>query len=34
MKMGTEIVNAAILSSTMVLIGLALGFVLLKVQGE
>jgi len=32
--MGTEIINAAILSSTMVLIGLTLGFVLLKVQGE
>nr|YP_010988288.1 cytochrome b6-f complex subunit VII [Rhodochorton tenue]WOK79484.1 cytochrome b6-f complex subunit VII [Rhodochorton tenue] len=32
--MGTEIINSAILSSTMVLIGLTLGFVLLKVQGE
>ena len=32
--MGTEIINAAILSSTMVLIGLTLGFVLLKAQGE
>nr|YP_009315773.1 Cytochrome b6-f complex subunit 7 [Trichogloeopsis pedicellata]SCW24431.1 Cytochrome b6-f complex subunit 7 [Trichogloeopsis pedicellata] len=30
----TEIVNSAVLSSTMVLIGLILGFVLLKVQGE
>jgi PetM family of cytochrome b6f complex subunit 7 len=32
--MGSEIINSAILSSTMVLIGLILGFVLLKVQGE
>lgn len=32
--MGAEIVNAALLSSTMVLIGLVLGFVLLKIQGE
>nr|YP_009314753.1 Cytochrome b6-f complex subunit 7 [Neoizziella asiatica]SCW23208.1 Cytochrome b6-f complex subunit 7 [Neoizziella asiatica] len=29
-----EIVNSAVLSSTMVLIGLGLGFVLLRVQGE
>nr|YP_009315366.1 Cytochrome b6-f complex subunit 7 [Yamadaella caenomyce]SCW23821.1 Cytochrome b6-f complex subunit 7 [Yamadaella caenomyce] len=29
-----EITNAAVLSSTMVLIGLTLGFVLLRVQGE
>nr|YP_009628654.1 cytochrome b6-f complex subunit VII [Acrochaetium secundatum]QBX88437.1 cytochrome b6-f complex subunit VII [Acrochaetium secundatum] len=32
--MGKEIIDAAIMSSTMVLIGLTLGFVLLKVQGE
>ena len=32
--MASEIVNSAVLSSTMVMIGLMLGFVLLKVQGE
>nr|YP_009294208.1 cytochrome B6-f complex subunit [Palmaria palmata]YP_009739115.1 cytochrome b6-f complex subunit [Palmaria decipiens]AOM67648.1 cytochrome B6-f complex subunit [Palmaria palmata]QIC19554.1 cytochrome b6-f complex subunit [Palmaria decipiens]BBI37255.1 Cytochrome b6-f complex subunit [Palmaria palmata] len=32
--MGSEIINAALLSSTMILFGLVLGFVLLKVQGE
>jgi hypothetical protein len=32
--MGSEIINSAFLSSAMVLIGLLLGFVLLKVQGE
>nr|YP_009314548.1 Cytochrome b6-f complex subunit 7 [Liagoropsis maxima]SCW22802.1 Cytochrome b6-f complex subunit 7 [Liagoropsis maxima] len=32
--MGAEIVNSALLSSIMVLIGLTLGFVLLRVQGE
>lgn len=32
--MGSEIINSALLSSTMVLCGLVLGFVLLKVQGE
>nr|YP_009313730.1 Cytochrome b6-f complex subunit 7 [Helminthocladia australis]SCW21984.1 Cytochrome b6-f complex subunit 7 [Helminthocladia australis] len=29
-----EIINSALLSSVMVLIGLVLGFVLLRVQGE
>lgn len=32
--MGSEIITAALLSSTMVLIGLVSGFVLLKIQGE
>nr|YP_009314137.1 Cytochrome b6-f complex subunit 7 [Izziella formosana]SCW22391.1 Cytochrome b6-f complex subunit 7 [Izziella formosana] len=32
--MASEIINSAVLSSTMVMIGLVLGFVLLKVQGE
>nr|YP_009314342.1 Cytochrome b6-f complex subunit 7 [Liagora harveyana]YP_009315570.1 Cytochrome b6-f complex subunit 7 [Liagora brachyclada]SCW22596.1 Cytochrome b6-f complex subunit 7 [Liagora harveyana]SCW24228.1 Cytochrome b6-f complex subunit 7 [Liagora brachyclada] len=32
--MASEIINSAVLSSTMVMIGLMLGFVLLKVQGE
>nr|YP_009628854.1 cytochrome b6-f complex subunit VII [Balbiania investiens]QBX88637.1 cytochrome b6-f complex subunit VII [Balbiania investiens] len=32
--MGNEIINAAFLSSAMVLIGLLLGFVLLRIQGE
>nr|YP_009313114.1 Cytochrome b6-f complex subunit 7 [Dermonema virens]SCW21368.1 Cytochrome b6-f complex subunit 7 [Dermonema virens] len=29
-----EIVNSAILSSAMVMVGLVLGFVLLRIQGE
>jgi hypothetical protein len=29
-----EIINSALLSSTMVIIGLILGFALLKLQGE
>nr|YP_010873197.1 cytochrome b6-f complex subunit 7 [Nemalion vermiculare]WGV34493.1 cytochrome b6-f complex subunit 7 [Nemalion vermiculare]SCW23004.1 Cytochrome b6-f complex subunit 7 [Nemalion sp. H.1444] len=32
--MGREILNSAVLSSAMVLVGLVLGFVLLRVQGE
>nr|YP_009314959.1 Cytochrome b6-f complex subunit 7 [Scinaia undulata]SCW23414.1 Cytochrome b6-f complex subunit 7 [Scinaia undulata] len=32
--MGSEIVNSALLSSIMVMIGLVLGFALLKIQGE
>nr|YP_009237371.1 hypothetical protein [Wildemania schizophylla]AKS28418.1 hypothetical protein [Wildemania schizophylla] len=32
--MGGEIVESAILSSILVLVGLAIGFLLLKVQGE
>nr|YP_009313320.1 Cytochrome b6-f complex subunit 7 [Dichotomaria marginata]SCW21574.1 Cytochrome b6-f complex subunit 7 [Dichotomaria marginata] len=32
--MASEITQSAFLSSIMVLIGLALGFVLLKIQGE
>nr|NP_053885.1 ORF31 [Porphyra purpurea]P51275.1 RecName: Full=Cytochrome b6-f complex subunit 7; AltName: Full=Cytochrome b6-f complex subunit PetM; AltName: Full=Cytochrome b6-f complex subunit VII [Porphyra purpurea]AAC08161.1 hypothetical chloroplast ORF 31 [Porphyra purpurea] len=32
--MGKEIVESAILSSVLVLVGLAVGFLLLKVQGE
>jgi PetM family of cytochrome b6f complex subunit 7 len=32
--MGSEIINSAFLSSAMVLVGLLLGFVLLKIQGE
>ncbi|MGF1512964.1 MAG: cytochrome b6-f complex subunit PetM [Elainellaceae cyanobacterium] len=31
--MGSEIFNAAILSSTLILVGLALGFLLLRLQG-
>lgn len=31
--MNSEIFNAAILSSTLVLVGLGLGFLLLKIQG-
>jgi hypothetical protein len=32
--MGNEIINAAIVSTIITLIGLALGFALLKFQGE
>ncbi|ASN78748.1 Ycf31 (chloroplast) [Porphyra umbilicalis] len=32
--MGKEIIESAILSSVLVLVGLAVGFLLLKVQGE
>ena len=32
--MGEEIVTSAVLSSVLVLVGLAIGFLLLKVQGE
>nr|YP_010925803.1 cytochrome b6f complex subunit VII [Neoporphyra seriata]WKD84035.1 cytochrome b6f complex subunit VII [Neoporphyra seriata] len=32
--MGGEIVESALLSSVLVLVGLAIGFLLLKVQGE
>nr|YP_009312911.1 Cytochrome b6-f complex subunit 7 [Helminthora furcellata]SCW21165.1 Cytochrome b6-f complex subunit 7 [Helminthora furcellata]SCW24025.1 Cytochrome b6-f complex subunit 7 [Helminthora furcellata] len=32
--MVSEILNSALLSSSMVLVGLVLGFVLLRVQGE
>ncbi|AOY83822.1 MAG: cytochrome B6 [Moorea sp. SIO1F2] len=31
--MGTEIFNAAFLSFTLILVGLGLGFLLLKIQG-
>jgi len=31
--MNSEIFNAAILSSTLILVGLALGFLLLRLQG-
>lgn len=31
--MGAEILNAAVLSSTLILVGLGLGFLLLKIQG-
>jgi len=31
--MGSEIFNAAILSMTLVMVGLGMGFVLLKIQG-
>ena len=34
MSMGEEIVKSAVLSSILVLVGLAIGFLLLKVQGE
>nr|QCI04341.1 cytochrome b6-f complex subunit 7 [Anotrichium furcellatum] len=30
----SEIITTAIISSTMILVGLALGFMLLKIQGE
>lgn len=32
--MGNEIINAAIISTIITLVGLALGFALLKLQGE
>nr|YP_009296566.1 cytochrome B6-f complex subunit [Apophlaea sinclairii]AOM65706.1 cytochrome B6-f complex subunit [Apophlaea sinclairii] len=32
--MSNEIVNTAVLSFTMILIGLTLGFILLKIQGD
>nr|YP_009257557.1 cytochrome b6-f complex subunit VII [Coeloseira compressa]ANH09640.1 cytochrome b6-f complex subunit VII [Coeloseira compressa] len=32
--MGSEIILAAIISCVLVLVGLVLGFVLLKIQGE
>ena len=32
--MGAEIFNAAFLSSTLILVGLGLGFLLIKIQGE
>nr|ARW68322.1 cytochrome b6-f complex subunit 7 [Chondria sp. (in: red algae)] len=32
--MASEIFSTALVSSTMIMIGLALGFVLLKIQGE
>lgn len=31
--MGGEILNAALLSFTLILVGLGMGFVLLKIQG-
>ncbi|HEY9730065.1 MAG TPA: PetM family cytochrome b6-f complex subunit 7 [Chroococcales cyanobacterium] len=31
--MNSEIFNAAVLSSTLILVGLGLGFLLLKIQG-
>lgn len=31
--MGAEIFNAAVLSFTLILVGLGLGFLLLKIQG-
>jgi cytochrome b6-f complex subunit 7 len=31
--MGAEILNAAVLSFTLILVGLGLGFLLLKIQG-
>ncbi|HEY9710155.1 MAG TPA: PetM family cytochrome b6-f complex subunit 7 [Oculatellaceae cyanobacterium] len=31
--MGSEMFNAAVLSSTLILVGLGLGFLLLKIQG-
>jgi cytochrome b6-f complex subunit 7 len=31
--MGGEILNAAVLSFTLILVGLGMGFVLLKIQG-
>ena len=32
--MGSEIFNTAVLSSTLILVGLGLGFLLIKIQGE
>ncbi len=32
--MSGEILNAAVLSFTLVLVGLAMGFLLLKIQGQ
>lgn len=32
--MGGEIIESAVLSAVLVLVGLAVGFLLLKVQGE
>nr|YP_010985967.1 cytochrome b6f complex subunit VII [Grateloupia asiatica]WOL36885.1 cytochrome b6f complex subunit VII [Grateloupia asiatica] len=32
--MGSEIITASIVSSTLILFGLVLGFMLLKIQGE
>ncbi|MEQ8971929.1 MAG: PetM family cytochrome b6-f complex subunit 7 [Coleofasciculus sp. C1-SOL-03] len=32
--MGAEIFNAAVLSFTLILVGMGLGFLLLKIQGE
>nr|YP_009296167.1 cytochrome B6-f complex subunit [Sebdenia flabellata]AOM65102.1 cytochrome B6-f complex subunit [Sebdenia flabellata] len=32
--MGNEIIITATISSTLILVGLALGFILLKIQGE
>nr|QCI05571.1 cytochrome b6-f complex subunit 7 [Crouania attenuata] len=32
--MGSEIFSTALISSTLILVGLALGFLLLKIQGE
>nr|QVY58474.1 cytochrome b6-f complex subunit VII [Kappaphycus striatus] len=32
--MGNEIIEAGVISSTLILLGLILGFILLKIQGE
>ncbi|MDJ1182247.1 cytochrome b6-f complex subunit PetM [Roseofilum casamattae] len=32
--MGAEILNAALLSSTLIMVGLGLGFLLLKIQNS
>jgi cytochrome b6-f complex subunit 7 len=32
--MGGEILNGAILASTLIMVGLGMGFLLLKIQGE